>query len=679
MKLDVKKGDRVLVTCALPYVNNIPHIGNIVGSHLPGDIFTRFCRLYGLDAIYIGGSDEHGTPIVVAAEKIGVTPKKLSTKLYRVHKEIYNWLNIKYDNFSRTSRKIHTETTQHFFKKIFRNGFISEEEMLLPYCPKCERTLPDRYVEGTCPVCGSIARGDQCEKCSTLLNPSELREPYCIVCHSTPVFKKFKHLFLDLDKLSPKIKEWIKNNKIMKESVKNLALGWIKEGLKPRSITRDMKWGIPVPLKGYKKKVFYVWFDAPIGYISSTKEWAKKNSKDWRNYWKKGKKVKIIHFIGKDNIPFHTIWWGGMLLANGTYELPYNVAGLQFCNYEGQKISKSKGVGVFCENLSRSGVSSDTWRYYLTHIIPENKDTEWKWKEFQDRVNNELVANIGNLFYRLMSFINKNFKQGIKKPTKFEKKDEKILSLCERKKEKIFEKIWEINIRDALQEILSISSSINKYFQDSEPWKLIKENKKECEKKLYVCANACKDLSILLYPYLPETMKKIHKILSITPTWDEIGRKLKSVKFEKPEILFKKIDDNEIKKIKEKVEKSKTIEEYFGKRGRDGMITFDDFAKMDLRIGRIIEAEEIKGSDKLIKLTIELNENEKRTIVAGIKKYYSPKDLKNKQIVFIKNLEPRRIMGIESQGMLLAAFDKSKDKLSLIIPDKKVENGIKLS
>jgi methionyl-tRNA synthetase len=663
---------KVLVTCALPYVNNVPHIGNIAGSHLPSDIFARFCRLAGYETVFIGGSDEHGTPIEVSAEKVGVSPRELCDKYYEIHREIYNWLDISYDNFSRTSLPEHHKTTQEFFRKIFDNGYISEGELKLPYCERDKRVLPDRYIEGICPKCGyESARGDQCESCSTLLNPDELREPRCALCGNKPVFKKVKHLFLKLDKLEPKLREWIKSKeKIWSTQVINMAMGWIREGLKPRCITRDIKWGVKVPLKGYKDKVFYVWFDAPIGYISSTKEWAKKIGKpdEWRRFWQ-AKDSMIFHFVGKDNIPFHTIFWPGMLLANGDYNLPYRVAGLQYLNYEGDKISKSKSWGIFCENLSRAGLNSDIWRFYLTLLIPEASDTEWKWREFQERVNNELVANLGNFIYRTFSFIENNF-GGIVPKGRLEKEDEEMLELGKKYASEIGELIWDIHLRDGLRKVLELSDHGNKYFQSREPWKTIKEDKEKAAATLYVCANLCYDIAVLLSPFLPKSSQEICRQLGVEMgDIKSIGKRIKpGQKLNNPRPLFPKLEDDEIEKLKKITTRVTEYDEIFRE------VNYEDFSKLDIRTAKILKAENIQNTH-LVRLKVEVGSMEKQ-VIAGIGKHYKADELVGKTIIIVNNLKPRIIRGEKSEGMLLAAV--SGGEISLLTTDKDIESGSKV-
>lgn len=665
------KKENILVTCALPYVNNIPHIGNIAGSHLPGDIFSRFCKLRGHNCIYIGGSDEHGTPSVVAAQELGITPKELTDVLYNEHKRIYDWLRINYDNFSRTSRKIHHKTTTDFFQKIYEKGLVTKMAVNLPYCPDCKRTLPDRYIKGICPKCVyESARGDQCEKCTELLEPRELLEPKCVVCGSTPEFRTFDHLFLKLDSLEPAIKKWISSQKHWRNTVRKLALGWIKDGLKPRSITRDLKWGVKVPVKGFEDKVFYVWFDAPIGYISSTKEWAKREKKDWEIFWKKD--AKIVHFIGKDNIPFHTVWWGGMLIANSEFTLPYSVAGLQYLNYEGDKISKSNKWGIFCEKLPESGLDADVWRYYLTEVIPENKDSEWKWSEFKNKVNGELVGNLGNFIHRTISFIHNYFDGVVPKAVKLNKSDKAVL---ENDYENIWELAWKTHLRDALKEINKISAKGNKYFQDNEPWNLIKTDKKRCGTVLNVCANLCKNLGILAWPFLPEASEKLADVFGNKIDWKELEKELKDgKKIKRCRPLFPKLDDKQIKEVKDIVTSLTPLKNYFGQKERD-MINIKEFKRMDLRVGTIKAVDDVTGAEKLFKITVDTGEE--RTLVAGIKGFYKKEELVGKQIIVVVNLEPAVIRGIKSEGMLLAAED-DKGNVILLQPEKTVNEGSKV-
>ena len=380
---------RRLITAALPYINNVPHLGHIVGSHLPADIFARYCRAKGYETVFVGGTDENGSTSEIAALKVGVPLEEFSDRLHQEHKKVYDWFGISYDNFSRTTKPIHRETVGEFFKTIYEKGFVKKGKMKVFYSPKENMFLPDRYVIGECPKCHyEEASGDQCEKCTSVLDPSQLKNPRSTISGGKIEIRETEHLFLSLDKLSPQLKEWIDSQPLWRDQVKSLALGWIKEGLRPRCITRDLRHGVKVPLEGFEDKVFYVWFDAPIGYVSSTRE----ARTDWKSFWK-DKNSEIYNFLGKDNIPFHTIFWPGMVIAHGDFNLPKNVIGLQYLNYEGQKFSKSKGVGVFCERLPELGLEPDVWRHYLTQVIPETGDSEFRWKDFQERVNSEKVVS----------------------------------------------------------------------------------------------------------------------------------------------------------------------------------------------------------------------------------------------------------------------------------------------
>jgi methionyl-tRNA synthetase len=663
---------RVLVTCALPYVNNVPHIGNIAGSHLPADIFARYCRLAGYETVFIGGSDEHGTPTEVAAAKLGVKPRELCDKYYEVHRKIYEWLQISYDNFSRTSRRVHHETTQELFTKIYENGYVTEGALRLPYCEHDRRFLPDRYVEGTCPSCGyASARGDQCESCSTLLNPDELREPRCALCGGRPRFKDTKHLFLKLDKLEPRLKEWIKGKRgIWSQQVYNMAMGWIKEGLKPRCITRDLEWGVKVPIKGYEDKVFYVWFDAPIGYISSTKEWAANvgEPEEWRRYWQSDD-AKIYHFIGKDNIPFHTIFWPGMLLANGEYSLPYRVAGLQYLNYEGGKISKSKEWGIFCENMPKAGLDSDLWRFYLTMLIPETNDTEWKWREFKERVNRELVANLGNFIYRTLSFIKNNF-EGVIPEAGLSKEDKETLDAGKRYILEYKRLMEDIKLRDGLRKVLELSDLGNKYFQEREPWRAVKEDKPKAAATLYVCANLCYDIAVLLSPFLPRSSSRICSQLGVKLgklSEAGSGRIRPGQRLGEVEPLFPKLDDATIERLRRVTTRVTRFEEMF-----KAKVTYEEFKKFDFRVAEVLKAERVEGSEKLLRLKVKVGPQEKQ-LVAGIGDKYSPEELMRKKIVVLDNLKPALIREVRSEGMLLVAVDK--ENLALVVPERRVKDG----
>jgi methionyl-tRNA synthetase len=548
--------ERWLVTAALPYSNNLPHIGNIVGSHLPADIFTRFLRLFGEDVVFVGGTDEHGSPIEVAAYKQNITPQELTNRLYFLHKKIYDWFGISYDNFSRTSNATNHKTTQGIFLNLLNNGFITKKKLLLPYCQNDRRFLPDRWVEGTCPHCKfRPARGDQCENCGRLLDPQDLIEPYCVIDKTKPTFKEVEHLFLDLPKLEPELLKWIKSQKHWRPNVKNTALGWIKEGLKTRSISRDLKWGIPIPLEGFQNKVFYVWFDAPIGYISSTIEWAERNRKNWKDYWQN--QTKIIHFLGKDNIAFHTITWPATLIGAGGFTLPHDVVGLEFLNYEGDKISKSRNWGIFLDvqngevkviqNENSIEVDADLLRFYLALIMPETKDSDFVWKDFQEKVNAELIGNFGNFVYRTLSFLRTNFNSVVPEPDTLAAKDKAVFKKISEKKKTIEKLIYDYKFRDALKEALELSAVGNKYFQDKKPWEILKSKPEETRNTLYVSVNLVRSLAIIFSPFVPFACERIWNQLNVEGSeqkWNELDEiKLEpGHKIGKIEPLFKKFE-----------------------------------------------------------------------------------------------------------------------------------------
>ncbi len=534
--------EKRLVTAALPYTNNVPHIGNIVGSHLPADIFARYCRLNGYEAVFVGGTDENGTASEIAAKKFGVSCQELCDFFYKIHKEIYEWFQISYDNFSRTSKPIHHKTVKDFFLEMHKNGYLIEKVVKIPFCKICGISLADRYIIGECPFCGyDSARGDQCESCSKLLEPKELINPKCSICNNHSInFVEKKHLFFDLSKLSKKLESWISTNKHWRKQVTSIALSWIKEGLQPRDVSRELNWGVNIPILGFEDLKIYVWAEAAIGYCSSTREW---NEKRWLEFWE-GKNSKIYHFIGKDNVPFHTILFPAEILAQGHFNLPYNVVGLQYLKYENSKFSKSKGHGVFCENLPTAGLEADYWRFYLSFVIPETGDTEFLWKDFQDRVNNDLIGNFSNFINRTLSFTWKNFKGRTSGEL-----DHKFFSEVNKKIDEILKLYEKVELRGALSEILRLSDFGNKYFQENEPWKTKDEN------ILFNCVNLCKVLGLLIQPYLPVTSSRILRFLNCADkNWEKL-REFNVGKINKPLILFEKLENKKIEELKIKTSK----------------------------------------------------------------------------------------------------------------------------
>jgi len=547
-----------LITAALPYINNVPHLGHIVGSHLPADIFARFCRLRGYKTIFVGGTDEHGSTSEIAAAQAGVDVAKFGTALHAIHKRIYEWFKISYDNFSRTPNGIHYETTQAFFKKVFENGYIAKKTIKVFYSPKDQRFLPDRYITGTCPKCGyERATGDQCEKCTSVLEPTQLISPRSVISGDVLELRETEHLFLCLDRLSPKLEDWIKASSGWRSQVTGIALGWIRDGLRERCITRDLKHGVPVPLEGMEGKVFYVWFDAPIGYISFTRELLPES---WEDIWR-GKNSRVFHFLGKDNIPFHTIFWPGMLIANGTYNLPSQIIGLQYLNYEGTKFSKSQKNGVFCEKLPEAGIIPDILRGALTPMIPETGDTEFKWEEFQRRVNSDLIGNFGNLINRTINFIYKRLDGEVSRPADeaMREPDKILLAGIRERAARITELMEAVKIREAFAEMLALANDGNKFFDDTKPWTEIKTDKVRASHILFLCASLCRTLAILSKPYLPDTSDRILYQLNLQPVkdgdWDSAAEMLAgpSHKVNPPEVLFARLDEAALQAFKDKV------------------------------------------------------------------------------------------------------------------------------
>jgi methionyl-tRNA synthetase len=521
-----------IITSALPFVNSSPHLGNIIGSHLPADIFARYSRLKGHKVIFIGGTDEHGTATEFAAQQKGITPRELCDYYYEIHKKLYFDFLISYDNFSRTSRDIHHKLVQDFFLDLYKNKCITEKEIEIPYCNSCKKGLADRYITGTCPKCGyEKANGDQCEHCGSVLDPIELVKPFCTTCKSKEIiFKKTKHLFLDLRELSKDIEKWIDENPNIRQQVKALAKGWIKQGIQERCITRDLTWGVKIPIKGYDDKVFYVWFDNVIGYVSGTVELlGDEGLKLWQD-----KKTETYYFLGKDNIPFHTIFWPGQIIGQGKLVLPKNVIGLQYMNFEKQKFSKSKGIGIFADTAVKSNIPIEYWRFYLTYILPETKDSEFMLDEFFDRVNKELIGNYGNFVNRVLNFV-------------YNKLNGEVPEIKERNPElekEILESIRKIDdfydsceLRFALYDLLKLSDIGNRYLNEKEPWKSGDTD------VLNYCLEIIRLLSIYFSPILPESSEKILKLLNTDNKKIEID--ISSKKINKPEILFRKLEETE--------------------------------------------------------------------------------------------------------------------------------------
>ncbi len=640
------KKNRILVTSALPYVNNVPHLGNLV-CIISGDVYTRFLRMTGENVLSVLGTDEHGTTTEVKALAEGLSPREIVDKYFELHKKVYKWFLCDYDCFGRTSSKKNHEITQDIFIKLFRKGYIIEQELEQAYCGSCQKFLADRFVEGTCPYCSyEHAKGDQCENCGKLLNALELKEPKCVVCSSKPIAENSNHLFLNLPKLAPKLKRWMKKvEKDWTENARTMTYAWLKEGLKPRCITRDLKWGIPVPLKGFETKVFYSWFDAPIGYISITAECRD----DWKKWWME-KDTKLVQFMGKDNVPFHSILFPSSLIGTGDdWVLVSVLCANEYLNYETGQFSKSRNIGVFGDDAMNMGISADAWRYYLMINRPEKTDSQFSWKDFQEKINNELVANIGNLVNRTICFINQFYDSKVpqlkKKEINIDKEVKAITELMEN-----------IELKKALKEIMAVSKKGNQYFQNSKPWEEIKKNKEKADNTIANLVNLVKDLSILIQPYMPNTSKEIQEQLNIKELeWSSIGKDTikPGHKVAKAHPLFNKREGKDVEEFKVK---------YSGKRK-------DEFEKLDLRVARIDKAEDHPKADKLVILEISLGK-EKRTLVAGVRQHYRNIELLGKHIIVLTNLKPAVLRDVKSEGMLLAG-QKGEDVRLLLASESK--------
>lgn len=667
-KKEQKEKHKILITSALPYVNNVPHLGTLI-CVLSANVYDRFLKLKGKEVLSVLGTDENGTTTETKAYELGITPRDCVDKFFKIHREIYEWFGCRFDCFGRTSSKANHEISSGIFLKLYKNGFIAENEIEQLYSEKEQRFLADRFVEGVCPYCSyEKARGDQCDNCGKLLNATELINPVSKISGDKPIIKKTKHLFIDLPKLQPRLEKWIDSVKSQwTENARTTTESWLKEGLKKRAITRDIKWGIPVPLEGFESKVFYSWFDAPIGYISITKECRK----DWEEWWKNKDtktKTQLVQFMGKDNIPFHTILFPAFLIgAEDNYILADRLSVNEYLNYETGKFSKSLNQGVFCDDAIKTGIPADAWRYYLIINHPDNHDSQFTWDNFQERINNELVANIGNLVNRTLQFINKYYKSSIPSIVyhfEYEEETKKIEQLYE-----------QIRLKDALKEILHLSKKANTYFQDNEPWKNIKENKEKADNAIANLASLIKDISIIIEPILPFTAQKIRDMLNIEKklSWNDLHKKtlLQGHKIKKAEILFNKLEDEDIAKFKKKFAGKKYTEaekKAIGKNKAESGIVENadnndnsevvDISILNLKVAEVKEVKDHPDAEKLVVIKIDMG-SEQRQLVAGLKDYYKKEELLGKKLVVLANLEPARLRGEKSEGMLLAAEDKT--------------------
>lgn len=686
--------ERYTITAALPYTNGPIHIGHLAGVYVPADIFARYQRLKKNDVAFICGSDEHGVAISIKATKEGITPQEIIDKYNKIIKDSLFDFGISFDNYSRTSLPIHHQTASEFFKILYDKGKFIEETSEQLYDEQAGQFLADRFVIGTCPKCGNEeAYGDQCERCGTSLNATDLINPKSTLTGTKPILKKTKHWFLPLQDYTNFLEEWIiqghKND--WKPNVYGQVKSWIDDGLRPRAVTRDLNWGIPVPVEGAEGKVLYVWFDAPIGYISSTKEWAIREGKDWTPYWK-DKNTKLIHFIGKDNIVFHCIIFPAMLKAEGSYILPENVPANEFLNLEGNKLSTSKNWAVWLnEYLEEFPSQQDTLRYVLTANAPETKDNDFTWKDFQARNNNELVAIYGNFINRVLVLTQKYYEGRVPSPNDFTEVDKEIFIQIKELTEKIEQSLERYRFREAQQELMNIARLGNKYLADEEPWKLIKTDEQRVETIMYVALQIATALAIVSEPFLPFTSQKLKKMLrfddmDILPTWENVFVSDSLIKsghqIGASQLLFEKIEDEVIQKQIDKLENSKKENMQAISNSKEitpqkELISYEDFAKMDIRIGTILEAEKMPKADKLLILKVDTGIDQ-RTIVSGIAQSFDPKEIIGKKVTVLVNLAPRKLRGVESQGMILMV-ENSQGKYVFLNPDAEgIANGIEV-
>ena len=682
-----KQYKRHTITAALPYANGPVHIGHLAGVYVPADIYVRYLRSKGEDVAFVCGSDEHGVAIELRARKEGKSPQEVVDFYHNQIKDSFNKFGISFDIYHRTSSELHHETASEFFKKMQADGKFTVETSEQFFDKKEQQFLADRYIKGTCPNCGyEEAYGDQCERCGSTLSPTELKNPKSMLSGESPVMKETKHWYLPLDQYEPWLNEWLlEGHKEWKSNVYGQCKSWIDNGLRPRPMTRDLKWGIPVPVDGGEGKVLYVWFDAPIGYISATKQWAKDNGKNWEDYWK-ADDTRLLHFIGKDNIVFHCIIFPTLLKAEGSYVLPDNVPANEFLNLESNKISTSRNWAVWLhEYLEEFPDKQDVLRYTLTANAPETKDNDFTWKDFQTRNNSELVAIFGNFVNRAVVLTHKYFDGKIPERGELAPIDEEVIKAVSEAPAKIEAALDQFKFREALTQMIDLARIGNKYLADTEPWKLIKEDQKRVETILNIALQISANLAIVCEPFLPFTAKRLEEILNTEKrAWSDAGGidlLPDNHQLNKAALLFEKIEDKEVEAQVNKLLETKKMNE------KENMtpdlpalkneIVFDDFLKMDLRVGQIKTAEKVEKSNKLLKFTVDMG-LETRTILSGVAKHFTPEEMVGKKVTVMANLAPRKIMGVESQGMLLFA-ENSDGKLVAVSPGADAENGASIA
>jgi len=653
---------QILVTAALPYANGPLHLGHLAGAYLTPDFYTRYKRLTGADIVFICGSDEHGVPITIAAEKEGVNPQDIVDRYHGINKKAFEEFGISFDYYGRTSSKIHHQTAQEFFTTLNDKGYFKKKTEKQLYDAKSNMFLPDRYVKGTCPNCSfNEAYGDQCENCGTSLSPTELIDPISALSGEKPELKETEHWYMPLGDTQAKLEKWLDSRENWKPNVMGQVKSWLNDGLADRAATRDLTWGVPVPLEGAEGKVLYVWFDAPIGYISATKEWAeqKGDSKAWEKYWK-DEKTELYHFIGKDNIVFHCIMFPTILMEHGDYVMPKNVPANEFLNLEGKKLSTSRGWAVWLHEYLED-FSADLLRYALGTTLPESKDSDFSWKDFQSRVNNELAAVLGNFVFRALSFTQKFADSKVPELKEPKQIDLDALKAIDIQKEKVTAAFEAFKFKEAISEMMNLARAGNKYFTETEPWKTRNSDPQACANTLHVSLQICAALSVLMEPVLPDSMNVLRKQLSFDGelSWNSISDSMLQAEAEitPGEVLFTKVEDEEIEdqiaKLEERAKANDPTSKFTPLKQNIG---FEDFMKLDIRAGEILEVEKIKKSDKLLKLKVDIGV-EVRTIVSGIAKHVDVNNIVGQKVSVVANLAPKKLMGVESAGMILMAED----------------------
>ncbi|MCT4614006.1 MAG: methionine--tRNA ligase [Marinifilaceae bacterium] len=676
----MKNFKRTTITTALPYANGPVHIGHLAGVYVPADIYARYMRMKGQEVMLIGGSDEHGVPITIKAQKESVTPQDIVDKYHNIIKKSFEEFGISFDVYSRTSSETHHKTASEFFKTLHEKGEFIEKSSEQYYDPIAKQFLADRYITGTCPHCKSEgAYGDQCESCGTSLNATDLINPKSAITGNVPELKETKHWFLPLDKYEGSLKQWIlEEHKEWKPNVYGQCKSWIDNGLMPRAVTRDLNWGVPVPVEGADGKVLYVWFDAPIGYISATKE----HTEDWEKYWK-SEDTRLLHFIGKDNIVFHCIIFPAMLKAEGSYILPDNVPANEFLNLEGDKISTSRNWAVWLhEYLEEFPGKQDVLRYVLTANAPETKDNDFTWKDFQARNNNELVAILGNFVNRALVLTHKYFDGKVPAQNELNEFDKETLASIKEIVAEVEKALENFHFREALKQAMNLARLGNKYLADTEPWKLIKTDEDRVKTILNICLQITANLSTLIAPFLPFTAENLREFLNIKEiNWEDMGENVleNEHSVNKPKLLFEKIEDSTIQQQVDKLLATKELNEANNatiEPAKDNC-SFEDFSKNDIRVGTIVEAEKLAKTKKLLKLKVDTG-LDTRTIISGIAEFFKPEDIIGKQVCVLVNLAPKKLKGVESQGMILMA-ETPTGELCFISPETMITNGSTIS